>query len=36
MECSIGNTAEIAKQIADRNDLNVEQTGTGFRFWRIE
>lgn len=40
MDSSTGNTEDVARQIADRNDLRyerAEQNGKpGFRFWRIE
>ena len=40
MDSQSGRTEDVARQIADRNDLRyarAEQSGkTGFRFWRIE
>jgi len=40
MDSATGNTEDVARQIADRNDLRCERSEVdgklGFRFWRIE
>ena len=40
MDCQTGDTEDVARQIADRNDLRYERAESGgragFRFWRIE
>jgi len=40
MDSRTGNAEDVARQIADRNDLRCERDQvdgkSGFRFWRIE